>query len=129
MAAIWTSDELDKIGNRDELEIVSLRQDGTLRKPVTVWVVRQGNDLYVRSGYGHNAAWFRSTQACREGRIKAGGIDKDVSFEEADHILDDQIDTAYHSKYFRHGAQYVDLVMSPEARSATIRLVPRSAHP
>jgi hypothetical protein len=28
MAAIWTSDELDKIGNADELEIVSLRQDG-----------------------------------------------------------------------------------------------------
>ncbi len=36
MAAIWTSDELDKIGNADELEMVSLRQDGTLRRPVTI---------------------------------------------------------------------------------------------
>ena len=44
----WTSDELDKIGAADELELASLRRDGTLRKPVTVWVVRRG-DLYVRS--------------------------------------------------------------------------------
>src|SRR3954451_1838104 len=54
----WTSDELDKIGETDELEIASLRRDGTLRKPVIIWVVRYGNDLYVRSGYGHDAAWY-----------------------------------------------------------------------
>src|SRR5690242_13115812 len=89
MAAIWTSDELDKIGKADELEIASLRRDGTLRKPVTVWVVRYGDDLYVRSGYGRDAAWYRGTQVRHEGHIKAGGVDKDVAFEDADHALDD----------------------------------------
>jgi hypothetical protein len=44
----WTSDELIRIGASDELEIVSLRRDGTLRDPVTIWVVRHGGDLYVR---------------------------------------------------------------------------------
>ena len=45
----WTSDELDKIGGAEELQITSLRRDGTLRGPVTIWVVRLGNDLYSRS--------------------------------------------------------------------------------
>jgi hypothetical protein len=48
----WTSDELTKIGTADELLITSLRRDGTLRNPVTVWVLRHGDDLYVRSVSG-----------------------------------------------------------------------------
>jgi hypothetical protein len=38
----WTSDELTRIGAADELEIASLRSDGTLRRPVTIWAVRHG---------------------------------------------------------------------------------------
>jgi hypothetical protein len=45
----WTSEELNKIGTAVELEIVSLRRDGTLRNPVTIWVVRLGDDLYVQA--------------------------------------------------------------------------------
>jgi hypothetical protein len=37
--AAWTSDELDKIAAADELELASAKRDGTLRKPVTIWVV------------------------------------------------------------------------------------------
>jgi hypothetical protein len=121
----WTSDELDKIGGADELEIASLRRDGTLRKAVTIWVVRHGDRLYVRSGYGRGAAWFRGTQERHEGHIMAGGIDKDVVFQDADHTLDDEIDAVYRSKYHRYGAHYINLVVSPEARSTTIKLAPR----
>ncbi len=32
----WTSDELNKIGEAEELEIASVRRDGTQRKPVTI---------------------------------------------------------------------------------------------
>ena len=125
--ARWTSEELDKIGSADELEIASLRLDGTLRRPVTIWVVRHDDGLYVRSGYGRTAAWFRGTQVRREGRIKAGGVERDVAFEDVDHALDDQIDAAYRSKYRRYGAQYVDLVVAPEARTTTLKLAPRTA--
>src|SRR5262245_9737260 len=59
------------------------RPDGTLRKPVTIWVVRLGNELYVRSGYGRTSTWFRGTQDRHEGHIHAGGVDKDVRFVEA----------------------------------------------
>ncbi|HLH25126.1 MAG TPA: DUF2255 family protein [Chloroflexota bacterium] len=121
----WTSDELTKIGAADELGIAPLRRDGTPRKPVTVWVVRVGDDLYVRSWRGRSGAWYRGTQVRHEGRIQAGGVDKDVTFVDADHAIDDRIDAAYRAKYDRYGAQYVDPMVGPEARATTLRLVPR----
>ena len=122
----WTSDELDKIGAADELELASLRRDGTLRSPVIIWVVRYGDDLYVRSYKGRTSAWFHGTQARREGRIRAGDVEKDVTFVDADHDIDGQLDTAYRTKYRRYGARFVNLMVSPEARAATIKLVPRA---
>jgi hypothetical protein len=115
----------DRIGAADELEIAAQRRDGTLRKPVTVWVVRAGDDLYVRSAYGRTAAWFRGTQVRHEGRVSSGGITRDVTFAGADPGVLDRIDTAYRTKYRRHGAQYVNSVISEEARGTTTRLVPR----
>ncbi len=124
----WTSDELSKIGTAEELQIASLRRDGTLRNPVKIWVVRHGDDLYVRSVNGRTAAWFRGTQARREGHIRAGGVDKDVTFiEEADPTINDQLDAAYRTKYRRYAANIISSIVSPNARSATIKLVPRSA--
>jgi len=124
--ANWTRDELDTIGKADELQIVTVRCDGTKRKPVTIWVVRVGDDLYVRSGYGDRAAWYRGTQSRRDGHITAGGVAKDVRFEEAaDPALNDGIDAAYRSKYLHHGAQWVDPMVAAAARSTTIKLVPR----
>ncbi len=122
----WTSDELTKIEAADELEIASIRRDGTLRNPVTIWVVRLGDDLYVRSVNGRTGAWFRGTQVRNEGRIRAGGVEKDVTFVDADDGINDQIDDAYRSKYRRYAPSIVGSVLTPEARSATNKLVPRS---
>jgi hypothetical protein len=122
----WTSDELTKIGTAEELGIASLRCDGTLRNPVTIWVVRLGGDLYVRSYRGRTSAWFRGAQERHEGHIRAGGIAKDVTFvDEADSDINDQIDAAYRTKYRRY-PQYVAPMLAAEARAATIKLVPRS---
>jgi len=121
----WTSDELIRIGTAEELEIASRRQDGTLRNPVTIWVVRVGDDLYVRPVNGHTSVWFRGTQVRHEGHIQAGGVNKDVNFVVVGEDFYDQIDAAYRTKY-RHYAQYVPPVVTPKARAATIKLVPRS---
>ena len=40
----WISDELARLGAADELEIAPPRPDGTRRKPVTIWVVRVGDE-------------------------------------------------------------------------------------
>jgi hypothetical protein len=122
----WTSEELNRIGTAEELQIASLRRDGTLRNPVTIWVVRLGDDLYVRSVNGRTSAWFRGVQARHEGRIQAGGVEKDVTFvEAADPAINDQIDAAYRTKYRRYAASIINHITSPGARSATIKLVPR----
>jgi hypothetical protein len=122
----WTSSELDKIGTAEELEIAPVRRDGTLSKPVTIWVVRIGDDLYVRSYKGGGGAWFRAAQARHKGQIRAGGVEKDVTFvEETDPRINDQIDAAYRIKYGRYSAQYVEPMVAAEARATTLKLVPR----
>jgi hypothetical protein len=121
----WTKDELDRVGNAEELQIASLRSDGTLRKPVIIWVVRVGDDLYVRSVNGRTSGWFRGVQSRHEGRIWAGGVEKDVTFvEEAGSEINAQIDAAYLAKYRRY-PQYVAPMVIPLSQAATVRLVPR----
>ena len=124
----WTSGELTKIGAAEELKIASLRRDGTLRKPVIIWVVRLSDDLYVRSVNGRTATWFRHTQVRHEGRIQAGGVGKDVTFVDATHDLNDQIDAVYRSKYRRYAANIINSIVTPTARAATIKLMPCLTH-
>ncbi len=123
----WTSDQLDKFGKAEEVQIATVGRDGKLRKPVTVWVVRLGDDLYVRSVRGREGHWFRGTQERHEGRIRAGGVQQDITFVEADHNIDDEIDAAYRDKYRRYAGRILESVLTPEARSSTLKLEPRSA--
>ncbi len=122
----WTKNELNRVGAAEELEIASLREDGTLRKSVTIWVVRLGDDLYVRPMYGRASVWFRATQVRHAGHIQAGGIDKDVTFvDESDPEINNQIDAAYRTKYRRYEASDVGAVVSSESKAATLKLLPR----
>src|ERR1700722_18643578 len=121
----WTSDELDKIGDAEELRIAALGPDGTLRNPVTIWVVRRGDELYVRSYKGEGAGWYRGTQDSHEGPAQAGGVDKDVPFVEGERGLDEPIDSAYRAKYQHFGPSYVDPMVAPTAQGATPKPGPR----
>jgi hypothetical protein len=121
----WTSEELEKIADSDELQLASARDDGTLRKPVTIWVVRLSDDLYVRSVNGRTSHWFRSTEDRHEGHVRAGGVDKDVRFVEVGDEVSAEIEAAYRTKYEHYGASFVDPLFTPEARAATLELVPR----
>jgi hypothetical protein len=123
---MWSTDELNQIGRAEELKIASLRSDGTLTKPVTIWIVRDGDDLYVRSVNGPAAAWFRGTQARHEGRIDAGGVTKEVTFVDADPEINDQLDAAYRTKYRRYAANIINSIVTAKARSTTMKVVPRS---
>jgi hypothetical protein len=121
---VWTSDELNRIGAAEELQIQPRRRDDTLQNPRTIWVVRHGDDLYVRSVNGRTGAWFRGAQVRHEGHIRAGGVDKDVVFVETDDG-NGEIDAAYRTKYRRYAGPIVDSIISPQARAATLKLVPR----
>ncbi|WP_136709561.1 DUF2255 family protein [Agromyces sp. H66] len=125
----WTDDELDLIGNAEEIGISSRRRDGSLRPYVTIWVVRVGDDLYVRSAYGPDNPWFVRARASGSGRIRAGGIERDVEFADpgADADVHASLDAAYHAKYDRHGPKIVGTVVGPDVVATTLRLEPATA--
>lgn len=120
----WTTDDLNLIGASEELDLATRRADGDLSTFVTMWVVRAGNDLYVRSAGGPDRPWYRRAQAAGNGTIKASGIRRAVTFAVADDSAHDAIDAAYHAKYDRYGASIVGSVIGRAARAVTFRLVP-----
>jgi hypothetical protein len=121
----WPRDELERIGAADELQLTSRRPDGSLRPYVTMWVVRAGGDLYVRSAYGPGNPWYRRATASGAGRIRAGDIERDVFFAQASPEVQGDIDAAYHAKYDRYGPRIVGSVTGPGAHGVTVRLVPQ----
>lgn len=123
--AKWTAAELTRIAETEELQLAAAGRDGTLRMPVTIWVVRHGRELYVRSVNGADSAWFRTARDSGHGRIRAGSIDQDVDFADADHALDDDIDNEYATKYQRYAVSIIAEITSAKARSTTLRLLPR----
>jgi hypothetical protein len=122
----WTPDELDRIGAAEELQLASRRANGTMRPYVTMWVVRVDDDLYVRSAYGPDNPWYRRATASGAGRIRAGGVERDVSFGQADPGVHADIDAAYHAKYNRYGPRIVGSVVGADAHRVTVRLAPRA---
>ena len=122
----WTADELDRVGEADELSIAARNPDGALSRSTIIWVVRAGDDLYVRSAHGRDNPWFRRALATGTGRIEAGGIERDVAFEEeARPDVAAAVTAAFHAKYDHYGHATVDPVTSAESERATIRLLPR----
>jgi hypothetical protein len=120
----WTDDELTAIGEAEELLLASERPDGSLRKYIRIWVVRVDDGLYVRSAYGPDNAWFRRAKKSGIGRIRAGKVERDVSFAEA--TADPaSIDAAYQAKYGHYPAKIVATVVGPDVEGLSIQLVPR----
>lgn len=120
----WTEEEIARIGAIDEIEIAGVRGNGTMRTHRIVWVVRVGDELYVRSVLGASAAWFRGVRERDEGHIQGDGIDRDVAFVPTDPALNDRIDEAYRVKYGA-GTAPVVAITNDQARATTLTLIPR----
>jgi hypothetical protein len=120
----FTTTELERIGAADELQIAVERRDGTLRDWVPIWVVRVADDLYVRSYRGTGGAWYRHAVAQSHGRIRAGGLEREVTFTPADDGVTAAIDDAYRAKYARYGDRYLQPMLTSSAIAATLRLTP-----
>jgi hypothetical protein len=122
--AMWTNDELDAIGAAEELTLASVQSDGTVRRPVTMWVVRVGEALFVRSVLGRESSWFQGALTMHRARIQAGGVERNVDLVETDEASD-ELDAAYRAKYDPLDPVNVPPIVAPEARAAALELVPR----
>jgi hypothetical protein len=118
----WDSAEAMAVGRATELQLASRRPDGTLRPYVTIWAVRVGDDVYVRSAHGYENPWFQRALRSGRGRVRAGGVEHDVHFEPAGADAADAVTAAYHAKYDRYGTATVGTVVSAEAVRSTLRV-------
>ena len=122
----WAATELDTIAGRDELTVASRRNDSSLTRPRIVWVSCVGDEVFVRSVNGPDAAWYRSTRVRHAGHISCGEVDKDVTFDDVseDTRLNAEVDAAYRAKYRHYARSIVDSICSAQARNTTLKLVP-----
>ncbi len=118
----WTDDELGRIGRATELRLASRRPDGSLSKYATIWAVVAGDTVYVRSAHGYDNPWFQRALRSGGGRIQAGGVERDVAFEQPGPDVATDVTAAYHAKYDRYGSTIVGTVVSPEAVRSTLRV-------
>lgn len=124
----WSNADLDRIGNADEVQVSSTRPDGTDRPFVTIWGVRVGDELYVRSAYGVDNPWYRRALRSGTGRVRAGEIDRAVAFTHVDPTdagIQSAVDAAYHAKYDQYGPRIVCTVVGGTAHQSTLRIDPR----
>ena len=119
----WSADQLDRIDAEDELRIASYRADGTLRAYKRIWVVRVGDELYVRSVNGRSADWFRHVAAAGRGRIRCAGMELDVEADGGD-ASTEAVDDVYLGKYARYGERFARTMLRPPVVEATLRIRP-----
>ncbi|WAE75774.1 DUF2255 family protein [Streptomonospora nanhaiensis] len=120
----WTPEELTLYSSTEEIVLTVAHGRRVLRRGRRVWVVREGDDLYVRSLGGHASDWYRSARIHRKGTVRAAGLRRNVVFEPADPGTRERVDAAYRLKYGHYAAAFLDTVTGDQAASTTLRLVP-----
>jgi hypothetical protein len=103
---------------------VPARRGGSFRSYVTIWIVRVGSDVYVRSWRGREGSWFRQALRTRRGRICAVGAEHAVALGETGPGNRAAIDSAFRAKY--GSGWHVDAMVAASAADATLRVVPAS---
>jgi hypothetical protein len=123
----WTPDELERLAAEDEIDLASFRRDGSARSPVTMWMVIDEGDVYVRAVKGVDGPWYRHLRGTDRARVTGAGVDTEVAVEDAgeDPALGRRLDAAYRAKYSRYAAGTVRSVVTPAAKGSTLRLVPQ----
>ena len=122
----WDAEALRRLDGAIEVQVASRRADGSLRRYVTIWTVTVGDGVFIRSAYGTDNPWFRRARTSGTGSIRAGGLERAVTFNVVDpgDAVHRAIDAAYHAKYDQYGPKIVGTVVGAEAAAATFTLVP-----
>ena len=119
----WNIEDAAILSAPDEVQVVTYRRDGRARQPTTIWIVRDGADVFIRSTNGRTAAWFRAAITNRAGQVVARDNVFDVTFTEAEEHELTRVDAAYRAKYGRYPS-IVDHLEEQGPRSATLQVHP-----
>jgi hypothetical protein len=114
---------LQHLADVEEIRIGFQRPDRSTGS-TPVWVVRAGDDLFVRSMYGPRGGWYRRLRANPDGQVQDQGHTHLVRAEPVtDAGTVGEVTHAYAAKYA--DSPYVQSLLSEEAAGATLRLEPR----
>lgn len=120
----WGSDDLEALAGTEEVRLRTRRRDGTLRSPRIIWVVTDGDRVFIRSTNGRGADWFRWALATGAGQLLVGDGTHDVRFTEVQDEAELQAaDAGYRDKYARY-ASIVDHLLEVGPRAATLEVLP-----
>jgi hypothetical protein len=120
----WDERDLDTIGGAQEVDIAPDDQDGSPGPAATIWVVRLGDRMYVRSYRGQRGHWFQRALRAGAGAVRANDIERAVTFEPHGTTDREAIDIAYRTKYRHHARAFVEPMVSDVAAATTTELVP-----
>ena len=120
--ATWAEEELASLNRAHQIRVAGRRNDGSLRKLVTVWHVVVGGALYARSVKGTEGQWYRGVVRHFEGAIDWNGDTREVAYV-LDSSHEAEIDAAYAAKYGNGSGTRA--ITSDAARQTTMRIDPR----
>jgi len=119
----WSPQETRAITSPQEVQVLTRRRDGSLRRHRTIWVVADRDRIFTRSTNGRTADWFRDAIATGIGQIVTGGTAYDATLTEADDGDLAAVDAAYRLKYGQYSS-IVDHLEGDGPRAATLRVHP-----
>jgi hypothetical protein len=120
MTGTWSPEELERIDAAGELEIAARRAGGALRRWLPIWVVRVGQQVYVRTWHRRDTGWFGQVVESGRARIRVPGLETDVAVADVGAAATG-VDAAYRAKYGPAGAESM---VTPAAAASTLRLTP-----
>lgn len=121
--AAWPPQQLDAFAAVEEITIQTMKEDGSLRRAVPIWVVAVGNELFVRSSHGRGSGWYRGATTRHRAVIAGANQAQAVALVE-EHEKVAQLDDAYRHKYRRYERSFLPALLAEPARTAAFRLEP-----
>jgi len=122
----WIPEDLTALGATPEVTIATERPAGTTRRAVPIWIVRVGDELYVRSYNGPDGSWYHQVLRHPFAQIRGAGRDVRVRLDPVGTTVTG-VDEAYWAKYGRggHGATMTGAGVA----TTTLRLEPSAPPP
>jgi len=122
----FDSQTLKAIDQAAEVDIETRRRDGSARR-TTIWIVVDGDEVFVRSVRGPQGAWYQALTRDGQGRLLVGDqvvAVRAVAATDADSIA--RVSDALKRKYENRWPPSTAAMLKPETLPTTLRLEPGS---
>src|SRR5260370_37934990 len=125
MAKSLDPDTLQAVDRADEIDIETSRGEGAAVHRVTIWIVVDGDTVYVRSVRGPAGRWYRELSANPNGAIQVGGRRIPIEAEPAtDAESVSRVSDALRRKYEQRWPGPLASMLREEVLPTTMRVKP-----